>query len=127
MGMMGKRALGTTTRSKVIVPIPDHWSMEDAATVMVTYGIVLEILFYVSISYFEFSQNNRRITNSKEFRRQTRSNHPNTLWNWWSWSSSHQLVPLLRSHSIYYCWNCRKARFLKKALPTNPRRPYRKF
>lgn len=48
MGIRANGALGTLIKSKNILPIPDHWTMEDAATVMVTYGTVLDVLFCVS-------------------------------------------------------------------------------
>ncbi|GJQ79755.1 hypothetical protein Trydic_g23232 [Trypoxylus dichotomus] len=45
MGVNSGGSLSTLTRSSVILPIPDEWSMEEAATVLVAYGTVVEALF----------------------------------------------------------------------------------
>lgn len=60
MGIYNNGALGTLINSRHILPIPDHWTMEEAATVLVTYGTVLEILFSVSILCVQQVHNTRR-------------------------------------------------------------------
>lgn len=52
MGMKTAGALSSLVMADKIflIPVPDKWTLQDAATVPVVYGTVLYALVYVSIS-----------------------------------------------------------------------------
>lgn len=47
MGVCTRGSLSTLIHSRVLLPIPDQWTMEDAATVLVAYGTIIEALLRV--------------------------------------------------------------------------------